>query len=187
MSALVARLRGRGVRRHHGTRGRHTPSRGPDAGGRGEAGFDMVIDSGREKTVEKIRAVSSAGVDRVIVSSPPESLTEALAAVRFGGMITFYGLHLGGRNIVPIDVNDLIFRKISPRSDIRRARHQLPPLASTPEGRPRGSLQDRHAPRLNGGGAGSHEGNRGRHAPGREGGGPASRLSRRSARAGNPE
>ena len=33
--------------------------------------------------------------------------------IRFGGIVTFFGLHLGGRNVVPVDVNDLIFRKIS--------------------------------------------------------------------------
>ena len=30
-----------------------------------------------------------------------------------GEIITFFGLHFGGRNTVNVDVNDLIFRKIS--------------------------------------------------------------------------
>jgi L-iditol 2-dehydrogenase len=53
------------------------------------------------------------GVDRVIVSSPPESLPDALKVIRFGGIITFFGLHFGGRSRVTVDVNDLVFRKIS--------------------------------------------------------------------------
>jgi L-iditol 2-dehydrogenase len=52
-------------------------------------------------------------VDRVIISSPPESLADALKLIKYGGIITFYGLHFGGRNKVEVDVNELIFRKIS--------------------------------------------------------------------------
>jgi L-iditol 2-dehydrogenase len=52
-------------------------------------------------------------VDRVIVSSPPQSLTDALKIIKFGGLITFYGLHFGGQSTIPIDINELIFRKIS--------------------------------------------------------------------------
>lgn len=112
MSALAARLRGAGFVAVAG-HGDDTPLRSARMQAARRAGFDMVIDSSRERAMEKITTVFAAGVDRVIVSSPPESLPEALAAVRFGGRVTFYGLHLGGRNIVPIDVNDLVFRKIS--------------------------------------------------------------------------
>jgi len=51
--------------------------------------------------------------DRVIVSSPPESLYDAFKVIRFGGMITFFGLHFGGKSKVSVDVNDLVFRKVS--------------------------------------------------------------------------
>jgi threonine dehydrogenase-like Zn-dependent dehydrogenase len=54
-------------------------------------------------------------VDSVIVSSPPESLADAFKIIRFGGIITPFGLHFGGKNTVPLDVNDLIFRKITLR------------------------------------------------------------------------
>ena len=54
-----------------------------------------------------------AGVDRVIVSSPPESLYDAFKVIRFGGIITFFGLHFGGKSKVSVDVNDLVFRKVS--------------------------------------------------------------------------
>jgi len=112
MSGLVARLRGAGfvAITGHGT---GTPLRAARMAAAERSGFDAVIDSSRENAVERIHALFPAGVDRVIVSSPPQSLPEALAAVRFGGRITFYGLHLGGENVVPIDVNDLVFRKIT--------------------------------------------------------------------------
>jgi L-iditol 2-dehydrogenase len=53
------------------------------------------------------------GVDRVIVSSPPESMLDALKIIKFGGIISFYGLHFGGKSTISVDVNDLVFRKIS--------------------------------------------------------------------------
>lgn len=76
-------------------------------------GCDLTIQTGREEVGAAVKGRFPAGVDRVIVSSPPESLADALQAVRFGGIITFFGLHFGGRNRVSVDVNDLVFRKIS--------------------------------------------------------------------------
>jgi L-iditol 2-dehydrogenase len=54
-------------------------------------------------------------LDRIIVTSRPESLPEAIKVIRFGGIITFLGLHFGCRGVVALDVNDLIFRKITLR------------------------------------------------------------------------
>ena len=112
MSALLARLRGAGFVAITGhpadTRARKARLEAAE-----KAGFDMVIQSGPESAEERIKTRFPSGVDRVIVSTPPESVAEALKVIRFGGRITFYGLHLGGRNVLPIDVNDLIFRKIS--------------------------------------------------------------------------
>ncbi len=76
-------------------------------------GCDMIIEAEKEDVAETIRKKFPKGVDRVIVSSPPESLKDALAIVKFGGIVTFYGLHFGGKNVVDIDVNELIFNKIS--------------------------------------------------------------------------
>ncbi len=112
MSALLARQRGAGFVAISG-RSADSPLRAARMRAAEDAGFDMVIDADRQSAAAQVKGRFPAGVDRVIVSSPPESLPEALAAVRFGGRITFYGLHLGGRSVVPVDVNDLIFRKIS--------------------------------------------------------------------------
>ena len=76
-------------------------------------GCDIVIEAGMQDVEEEIKKKFPGGVDRVIVSSPPESIYDALKIIRFGGIITFYGLHFGGKSIINIDVNDLIFRKIS--------------------------------------------------------------------------
>jgi L-iditol 2-dehydrogenase len=78
-------------------------------------GCDLVVQSGRDDLEGEVRRRFPAGVDRVIVSSPPESLYDALKIIRFGGTITFFGLHFGGRSQITVDVNDLIFRKITLR------------------------------------------------------------------------
>lgn len=80
-----------------------------------ELGCDMTLESGKQDVEAEIKKRFPRGVDRVIVSSPPESICDALKIIRFGGIITFFGLHFGGRGVVPIDLNDLIFRKITLR------------------------------------------------------------------------
>ncbi len=112
MSARLARLRGAGF----------VAVTGPPADdARGKArrdlaarfGCDLFIETGRQDVAGEIKRLFPEGVDRVIVSSPPESIYDALKIVRFGGMINFFGLHLGGKSSISIDVNDLVFRKIT--------------------------------------------------------------------------
>jgi threonine dehydrogenase-like Zn-dependent dehydrogenase len=78
-----------------------------------EMGCDDFIEVGKQDVEAEIKKRFPDGVDRVIVSSPPESLHDALKIIKFGGIITFYGLHFGGKNAISIDINDLVFRKIS--------------------------------------------------------------------------
>lgn len=78
-------------------------------------GCDMVIESGKQNVGDEIKKIFPEGVDRVIVSSPPQSLNDAFKVVRFGGIITFFGLHFGGKNLISLDVNEMIFRKITLR------------------------------------------------------------------------
>jgi L-iditol 2-dehydrogenase len=75
-------------------------------------GCDAVLRAGSQELEGELKRRFPKGVDRVIVSSPPESFYDALKVVRFGGIISFFGLHFGGRSKVSLDVNDLIFRKI---------------------------------------------------------------------------
>jgi len=78
-------------------------------------GCDMFIETGRQDVEDEIKTRFPDGVDRVIVSSPPESLYDAFKIIRFGGIITYFGLHFGGKNVINLDVNDMIFRKITLR------------------------------------------------------------------------
>ncbi len=78
-------------------------------------GCDLVIQTGKQSVEDEIKTRFPDGVDRVIVSSPPQSLYDAFKVIRFGGIITPFGLHFGGKNVIQLDVNDLIFRKITLR------------------------------------------------------------------------
>jgi L-iditol 2-dehydrogenase len=79
----------------------------------GKMGCDDVFEVGKHDVEAEIKKKFPDGVDRVIVSSPPESLYDALKIIKYGGIITFYGLHFGGKSTIQVDVNDLVFRKIS--------------------------------------------------------------------------
>jgi L-iditol 2-dehydrogenase len=78
-------------------------------------GCDLVVASDKQSIEDEIKTTYPNGVDRVIVSSPPETIYDALKIIRFGGIISFFGLHFGGKNTITVDVNDLIFRKITLR------------------------------------------------------------------------
>jgi len=78
-------------------------------------GCDLAIETRRQSVEDEIKKRFPNGVDRVIVSSPPHSLYDAFKIIRFGGQITYFGLHFGGKNKVEVDINDMIFRKITLR------------------------------------------------------------------------
>jgi threonine dehydrogenase-like Zn-dependent dehydrogenase len=112
MTARLARLQGAGFVAITGL-----PADNPRERARLEVarqfGCDLVVEAGKQDIEEEIKAKFPDGVDRVIVSSPPESLYDAFKIIKFGGIITYFGLHFGGKNVIQLDVNDMIFRKIT--------------------------------------------------------------------------
>ncbi len=114
MSARIAKLRGAGFVAITGM-----PADNPREKHRldtaQELGCDMVIEVGKQSVEDEILSEFPKGVDRIIVSSPPQSMYDAFKVIRFGGIITFFGLHFGGKNVIDLDVNDMIFRKITLR------------------------------------------------------------------------
>lgn len=112
MAARLAKLRGAGFVAITGL-----PADNPREKARLELarqlGCDMVIECGKQSVEDEIKSKFPNGVDRVIVSSPPLSMYDAFKVIRFGGLITYFGLHFGGKNVIDLDVNDMIFRKIS--------------------------------------------------------------------------
>jgi threonine dehydrogenase-like Zn-dependent dehydrogenase len=94
-------------------------------------GCDDFFEVGKQDVEAEIKRRFPQGVDRVIVSSPPQSMTDALKIIKFGGIITFYGLALRRpehdpdrhqRTDLPQDLAD---------PDLRRTGHQFPGLAAT--------------------------------------------------------
>ncbi len=112
MSARVAKLQGAGYVAITGLAADTQRERARFAAA-AQFGCDDLFEMGKHDLAAEIKRKFPKGVDRVIISSPPESLVEALTIIKFGGIITFYGLDFGGRSKVEVDVNDLIFRKIS--------------------------------------------------------------------------
>ena len=78
-------------------------------------GCHKIIQAGKQNVEEEIKKLFPQGVDRVIVTSPPKSMYDAFKVICFGGLITFIGLHFGGESVIDVDINDLIFRKITLR------------------------------------------------------------------------
>jgi len=114
MSARLARLHGAGFIAITGLPADNEREKARLAVAR-KFGCDMTIEVGKQDIEEEIKKRFPKGVDRVIVSSPPESMYDALKVIRFGGIITFFGLHFGGKSVINVDINDLVFRKITLR------------------------------------------------------------------------
>jgi L-iditol 2-dehydrogenase len=114
MSAKLAKLRGAGFVAITGMPADNAREKARKALA-AEFGCELSIEAGKQDVEEEIRKRFPNGVDRVIVSSPPQSIYDALKIVRFGGMINFFGLHFGGQSVINVDVNDLVFRKITLR------------------------------------------------------------------------
>ena len=112
MAAALAKLRGAGFVALTGLPKDNERERARFAAAE-RLGCDLTIESGKESVEDAIKSRFPKGVDRVIVSSPPQSMYDAFKVIRFGGLITYFGLHFGGKNVVNLDVNDMIFRKIS--------------------------------------------------------------------------
>ena len=112
MAAQLAKLRGAGFVAITGLAA-DNPREKARLAAAPEFGCDMVIEIGKQDVEEEIKRRFPKGVDRVIVSAPPKSMPDALKVIRYGGLITFFGIHLGGQSTVNIDINDLIFRKIT--------------------------------------------------------------------------
>jgi len=73
-----------------------------------------VIAGNSDQITAAVRTACPEGVDRIIVTSPPESLSDALNIIRYGGTVIYLGLSFKpGKNIIPFDVNHAIFNKIT--------------------------------------------------------------------------
>jgi L-iditol 2-dehydrogenase len=76
-------------------------------------GADAVVEALETDAGQAVRKALPEGADSVLVTSPPRTLPQSLDMVCFGGTVSFIGIDLGGKNTVELDVNKLVFGKIS--------------------------------------------------------------------------
>ncbi|HHW47242.1 MAG TPA: alcohol dehydrogenase catalytic domain-containing protein [Clostridiaceae bacterium] len=89
-------------------------------------GADKIIESSETDAVEAVKSYFKGGADSIIVTSPPETLPDAIKMARYGGVISIAGIDLGGRSKVEIDVNELIFNKITINSTFAEPAQSFP-------------------------------------------------------------
>ena len=142
MAAQLAKLRGAGFVAITGLAA-DNPREKARLAAAPEFGCDMVIEIGKQDVEEEIKRRFPKGVDRVIVSAPPKSLPDALKVIRYGGLITFFGIHLGGQSTVQHRHQRPDLPQDHPGADLCRARDQLPDLEPAIERRAGGCLEDR--------------------------------------------
>lgn len=78
-----------------------------------EMGAEKIIEADESDAVEVVKEYFGGGADCVIVTSPPKTIEQAIRMVKFGGTVSFAGINLGGKSKIEIDVNELIFNKIT--------------------------------------------------------------------------
>jgi threonine dehydrogenase-like Zn-dependent dehydrogenase len=76
-------------------------------------GAGEIVEALEQDPVKRVREIFPKGADSVLVTSPPVTLPQGIKLARFGGVVTFIGINLGGKSRVEVDVNELIFNKIS--------------------------------------------------------------------------
>jgi L-iditol 2-dehydrogenase len=91
-----------------------------------EFGADFIVDAAEGNPVEQVKSLFDGGVDRVIVTTPPRTLPSAVQMVKFGGLVSFIGIDLGGKNTVELDVNELIFNKVTLRPTFAEPAEKFP-------------------------------------------------------------
>jgi L-iditol 2-dehydrogenase len=89
-------------------------------------GADCIVDAAEGDPVEQVRSLFDGGVDRVIVTTPPRTLPSAVQMVKFGGLVSFIGIHLGGQSTAELDVNELIFNKVTLRPTYAEPAEKFP-------------------------------------------------------------
>lgn len=110
-AARCALLRGAGTVGIVGT-GRETPFGRRRFEAAEALGVEHLFDGGPEGVSKKVREIFPDGVDRVIVTAPPVVVPDAIDCCRFGGRVSVLGLSFGGREVVPLNVNQIVFNKI---------------------------------------------------------------------------
>lgn len=84
-------------------------------------GVDEIVDISCEDAVSRVRSLFPGGVDRVLITSPPRTLVDAIKIAKFGAVIGLIGIEYGNGAFVEFDVNEFHFKKLQ-----LRASHAIP-------------------------------------------------------------
>jgi L-iditol 2-dehydrogenase len=84
-------------------------------------GADEVVHADKVDIGEYFAKHYPKGVERVIVTSPPKTILDAIKIVAFGGVIAFIGIDFGGEEVVTLNINQIHFKRLQ-----LRASHAIP-------------------------------------------------------------
>ncbi len=125
MTVTVAKLRG--ARRIFLTGSTRATARGRYRLELGESmGADVMLSAGEDDVVGEIKAAVPQGVDRVLVTAPPSTLTQAFEIACFGGIVGLIGIEFGAGADLTFDVNDFHFKKLQLRASHAIPNHYFP-------------------------------------------------------------
>jgi L-iditol 2-dehydrogenase len=86
-------------------------------------GIDELIFVDQVDLRDYFRQREPEGVDRVLVTTPPATVGDAIAITRFGGIIAYDGIKFGESSTISFDGNDFHFRRLQ-----LRGVHSIPNL-----------------------------------------------------------
>ena len=77
-----------------------------------QLGVKYILESSKQNIVDEVRRIFPGGADRVIVTSPPKTVPEAIKCCHFGGRVSLLGIDFSGHEKIEFDVNYAVFNKI---------------------------------------------------------------------------
>lgn len=89
-------------------------------------GADVTLGYQEDDVVGEILSAVPRGVDRVLVTAPPRTLTDAFEVSRFGGIIAFIGIEFGTGGNITFDANEFHFKKLQLRASHAIPNHYFP-------------------------------------------------------------
>ncbi len=125
MLTRLARLRG--ARRVFLTGSNRSTPRGQyrlDVGR--QMGADVVLAAAEDDIIAALKTAVPAGLDVVLVTSPPRTLTPAFEVAGFGGVIGLIGIEFGAGENLTFDVNAFHFKKLQLRASHAIPNHYFP-------------------------------------------------------------
>ncbi|MBT9150853.1 MAG: Sorbitol dehydrogenase [candidate division WS2 bacterium] len=81
-----------------------------------ELGADKTIEVNKIDLVKFMKKEFPKGMDRVLVTSPPKTLLDAIQIAGYGGIVSFIGIELGEGSKITFDVNEFHFKKLQMRA-----------------------------------------------------------------------